>query len=196
MWSIRHLNNLFRICIISSHTFLAASSAAGCLHKLPGAGTIQPMTFLAPYSAILPRNEQGLALSFVLQDEPGIPDDTYQVVEWYCPNPECDCQEAILEVRAVQQKIIAAGVKLRLGYLFSPVLEPTDLSTPYAGLLVKILEDYLTEKPSYPLTLRDHYRLIKSVAADPSRPAYSVLNHWAQTGTPPESSRKHHRKQP
>jgi hypothetical protein len=58
------------------------------------------MAYLAPYELALNPGEEARFRAFILQAVPQIPDDTYQLQEWYCPNPHCPCQEAILQVLA------------------------------------------------------------------------------------------------
>jgi len=142
------------------------------------------MAYLVPFHLALPPGEQVTYRAFILPDEPDIPNDTYQFHEWYCPNPDCSCFEALLYVSASQQKDWVAQIRVPLqphGPI-PPFLEPKVTHAPYAQALLKLLADNLRDDPAYLQRLRNHYHLVKTVAANPAHPAHPALIEWANTG--------------
>ena len=76
----------------------------------------------------------------------------------------------------------------------TPKLDPFKDTVPYAQALLKEVADNLKSDPSYVFRLRSHYYQVKTVAADPSHPAYATLIRWANTGRPQPSPAKRKRK--
>jgi hypothetical protein len=157
------------------------------------------MSFLVPYSLALKSGEEAVYRAFILTDEPDIPHDTYQLQEWYCPNPDCHCQEASLEVVSVTSKCEIAYIRVNL----DPTKKPhprLDLSgdpdpLPYAQALFKKIAQNLNSDLAYLYRLRAHYNQVKAVAADPSHPSHSTVTQWGETGgrQPPAIKRKRRR---
>jgi len=156
------------------------------------------MSFMLPFYLALRPDDKILYRAFILTDEPGIPDDTYQLQEWYCPNPGCHCNEVYLHVLANQQSIQALRIHLPLEPQQPTNLtwEPDEEDPVYAGKLFKLIANNITSDPDFVQRLRDHYHIVKSVAADPSHPCHTVVTEWAKTGRrPPEpGSQKRKRK--
>jgi hypothetical protein len=157
------------------------------------------MSYLTPFSLSLKPGEKNLYHTFVLNDEPGIPDDTYQLQEWYCPNPTCPCYEVSLKVYAVQQKVIATDLRLSLDpqQPIAPTLDIDDSCPIYAKKLFKLIEQELKSDPDYVQRLRDHYQHLKAVAADPAHPCQKALIEWGKTGRqnkPAPQKRKRNRR--
>jgi hypothetical protein len=141
------------------------------------------MAYLVPFSLALPADEKATSLGFMLQDELDIPDDTYQFQEWYCPNPYCDCYKGLLKVIAHQQRAIAAHVFVPLDPAHSPYLDPENPLTPTALAFLNLIAQYVKKDTAYLNRLRDHYRLVRTVAMNPKHPAHPALIEWAANGT-------------
>ena len=157
------------------------------------------MSYLTPFYLSLEPGETNLYNTYVLNDEPGIPDDTYQLQEWYCPNPTCHCYEVSLKVYAIQQKVIATDLRLSLDPQkpIAPILDIDDSFPIYAKKLFKFIEQELMSNPEYVQCLREHYQHIKDVAADPAHPCQKALLEWGNTGRPNKPApkkRKRHRR--
>lgn len=157
------------------------------------------MSYLVPYDLALKPGEDVHYRAFILKEVPDIPDDTYQLQEWYCPNPDCACQEVLLQVLAFASKRFVASFRVSLNpaLLPTPQLDPSEDTVPFAQALgLQIAEDLQTD-PAYVFRLRSHYNLVKAVAADPHHPAYPELFRWANTGIPKPSvaqgKRKRHK---
>lgn len=150
------------------------------------------MSYLVPFSTALLPDQPAQLRAILLLDEPGIPDDTYQLLEFYCPNPTCDCREVLLKVFAVQQKAVVANIRVPLPLFRPPSLDPTDLPDPLTQAVFRLVSQNLKNDPTYLQLLQEHYHLVKAVAANPAHPAHAALRRWAQTGSPKPPRRKKH----
>ncbi len=151
------------------------------------------MSYLVPFSLALPPHQEARLRGILVLDEPGIPNDTYKLFEFYCPNPECDCREALLKIFAVQENDTVANIRVFFPTpLFTPpILDPTSPNAPFAKALLRLISENIKNDPVYFQQLQDHYHLVKTVAATPSHPAYSALTHWGQTGGPKQPPHRH-----
>jgi hypothetical protein len=156
------------------------------------------MAYLVPYSLALKPDEEDLYRAYLLQAEADIPDDTYQLQEWYCPNPDCACQEVRLQVLAFSSKRFVASfwISLDPAQLPDPKVDPSEDPVFYAQALRQQIAEDLKSDPAYVFSLRSHYNQVKAVAADPHHPAYPELTRWANEGFPKPSSSKRKRKRP
>jgi len=154
------------------------------------------MAYLVPYSLALKPDEEALYRSYLLQDIASVPDDTYQLQEWYCPTPGCPCQEVLLQVLSLTSRRFVASFWVNLDPTESPIpkLNPSEDTVPYAWALQQQIEEDLKSDPAYVFRLRSHYYLVKAVAADPNHPAYAELTRLARTGDPKPSPKKYKRK--
>jgi len=149
-----------------------------------------------PFYLSLPPGEQVTSRGFVLNDEPNIPVGSYSFEEWYCPNPACDCRSVLLYVFARDQHDYIAQIRVPLGAdRLPPFLEPNISQVPYAQAVLKLLTENINTDPEYLQRLCDHYKHVKTVAADPTHPAFPTITHWAKTGKSlPKTVPKHRRK--
>jgi hypothetical protein len=156
------------------------------------------MSYLVPYHLALKPDEEVIYRTFILLGEADIPDDTYHLQEWYCPNPACHCQEVYLQVLAGASHRFIASIHMDLdpAHAPNPKLDPSEKPLPYAEALLKRLAQNLRDDPAYLYRLRSHYHQVKAVAANPSHPAHTALNQWAKTGDdrpPTKKSRRRRR---
>jgi hypothetical protein len=153
------------------------------------------MAYLVPFPLAFPPAQQSLAhlRGILLQDEPGIPNDTYQLLEFYCPNPDCDCREAFLHILAVHQNDTVAKIRVFFPSLLriAPALDPTFPNATFAPALLRLVSDTIQNDPFYFQQLQDHYQLVKTVAANPLHPAHSALVHWGKTGGQKQPPHRH-----
>ncbi len=154
------------------------------------------MSYLVPYDLALKPGEEVRYRAYVLQAEADIPDDTYQLQEWFCPNPQCACQEVLLQVLAFSSRRFVASFRVSLdpAQQPNPKLDPSEDTVPYAQALSQQIAEDLKGDPAYVFRLRSHYNQVKAVAADPDHPAYAELIRWANTGGPQPSPVKLKRK--
>ncbi len=139
-----------------------------------------------PYSLTLSATARVSLVAIVMQGEAGIPDDTYILDDWYCPNPHCDCQDVLFCV-FTQLHGWVAWVRMNLKPLVPgvPVLDQPELARPYAAALLSHLVPHLADNPDLLMRLRDHYHQVKAVDTNPSHPTYHTMMEWGRTGGPP-----------
>lgn len=153
------------------------------------------MAYMIPFALALPQNEKTVnARGLILNDEQDVPNDSYQFLEWYCPNPSCDCFQVLLKVFAIQQDTIAAYIYVPFLPTASPFLDPVEPVTPTALALLKIVTEHLQEDPIYIKRLQNHYWQVRSVASNPKHPAYSAVTHWAANGAATPTSKPRRKK--
>jgi hypothetical protein len=149
-----------------------------------------------PFHLSLAPGEQVTYRGFILNDEPDIPVGSYSFEEWYCPNPACDCQSVLLYVLARNQHDYIAQIRVPLDDdHVHPFLEPNIPHISYAQALLKLLTENINADPAYLQRLRDHYKYVKTAAADPTHPAFPTITLWAKTGKlRPKTGQKHGRR--
>jgi hypothetical protein len=120
------------------------------------------------------------------QPERGIPPGAYGLIEFYCPDPACDCRRVILNVAEEQhpERFLAA-----ISYGFDrgdpeagPFLDPLNEQSPYAFALFGLVCELVLSDRAYLARLERHYRLMKQAAADPTHPAYQTLQESIASG--------------
>jgi hypothetical protein len=155
------------------------------------------MSYLVPYDLTIKSGEEVLFRALFFPDEPDIPNDTYQLQEKYCANPDCHCQEALLEVVSVASRKWVADIRVSLDpdEKPNPRLDLSEDTAPFAQALFKQIAKNLNSDPAYLYRLRAHYNQVKAVAADPSHPAHARVIKWGETGGqhPPAATRKRKR---
>ena len=120
------------------------------------------------------------------QPERGIPPGEYGLIEFYCPDPACDCRRVILNVAEERhpERFLAS-----ISYGFDrddpeagPYLDPLNEQSPYAFALFDLVCELVLSDPAYLARLERHYRLMKQAAADPTHPAYHTLQASITSG--------------
>ena len=115
----------------------------------------------------------------VLQPGQGLPPGDYVFREMYCPDPDCDCRNVILQVALIRKdhgRMVATinhalepgGVHEELGS-DPTVLEPFGQQSELAGEILRVAKTTLLADEMYTERLRRHYRIIKG-RESPSRP--------------------------
>jgi len=111
------------------------------------------------------------------QDE--IPPGHYGMIEFYCPDPACECRRVMLNVveEAHPTRFLAS-----ISYGFDrdnedagPFLDPFNSQCSYAEQLLQLVEEVILSDSRYVARLERHYALVKQAASDPSHPAYHEL---------------------
>ncbi len=110
----------------------------------------------------------------------GLPADDYALVEYYCPDPECDCRRVMLNVfgrRQTANHFLAA-----ISYGFDrddedagPFLDPLNPQSEHAEALLDLVEEVVLSDQNYVARLESHYRQVKEATADPSHPVHERL---------------------
>jgi len=125
---------------------------------------------------LAPDETRGMHL-FRPQDE--IPPGHYGMIEFYCPDPACECRRVMLNVveEAHPTRFLAS-----ISYGFDrddedagPFLDPFNSQCSYAEQLLQLAEEVILSDSRYVARLERHYTLVKQAASDPSHPAYHEL---------------------
>lgn len=122
----------------------------------------------------------------LLQPQRGIPKGVYGLVEFYCPDPACDCRRVMLNVSEKRQPepflaTISYGFD-RNGPDAGPYLDPLNEQSPYAFALLEMVSELVLSDSEYLARLERHYNLVKQAAADPHHPAYQKLQASIEDG--------------
>lgn len=136
--------------------------------------------YLIPFYAVEPNIavKETRVLTF-FQSQRGIPPGSYGLLEFYCPDPACDCRRVMLNVAEEQhqERFLAS-----ISYGFErnvpeagPFLDPLNEQSPHAVALLEMVSDLVLSDARYLARLERHYRLVKRAAADPRHPAYRKL---------------------
>jgi hypothetical protein len=111
--------------------------------------------------------------------EDGLPLGSYGLLEFYCPDPTCDCRRVMLNV--VEEKrpdhflaCISFGFD-RDGESAGPFLDPLNPQSQYAAQLLRLVGDVILSDAAYVARLERHYASVKRAASDPQHPAYHHL---------------------
>ena len=115
----------------------------------------------------------------------GVPPGVYDLVEYFCPDPACDCRRGMLNVieDSNPDHFLAS-----ISYAFDrdepdadPFLDPLNPQSRYAPALLAVVEDVVFSDASYLERLERHYNIMKAAAANPAHPAYQRLQHAIAT---------------
>ncbi len=167
--------------------------------------------YLIPFYVVDPElaaRETRVMHTLVPQD--GLPMGAYGLLEFYCPDPDCDCRRVMLNVAEEKDpdRFLAS-----ISYGFdpdsemeqlvdrpNPFLDPMNPQSKYAGALLELVKGTVLNDPRYVARLERHYALVKRAASDPKHPAYhrmqKILSGEANTTLVPRPGRKSRKKPP
>ncbi len=129
--------------------------------------------YMTPYLSLF--REQAAHETRVLTtiSHPLLPDDEYGLLEYYCTDPECDCQMVMLQVHPASDpnRNLAS-----ICYVFDPtedmitepILDLTTPASPYAHVLLELVKPILAD-PDYAARIQAHYRQVKNATSRPRR---------------------------
>jgi hypothetical protein len=142
------------------------------------------MPGLIPFHHLAEEQASREVRDVTFKGHPIIPDDSYALLEYYCVDPECDCQLVVLEVFS---KRLSKPVG-RLIFKFAPVSVDADSpnpcidrmvpQAPYIDALRVWLAAHLRKDTGYTERLRRHYQQVKEAVADPTNPACATARAW------------------
>lgn len=141
---------------------------------------------------------------YTLVPQDGLPVGSYGLLEFYCPDPDCDCRRVMLNI--VEEKdpdrflaSISYGFD-RGEEMAGPFLDPMNPQSKYAEPLLELVERTVLSDPRYVARLERHYALVKRAAADPKHPAYrrlkKILSGEANVTLVPRPARRSRKKPP
>lgn len=136
---------------------------------------------LIPFYVVEPDlafQEMRVMQALVVQD--GLPVGTYGLLEFYCPDPECDCRRVMLNVAEQENpKDLLASISYafdRDDEMAGPFLDPMNPQSEYAEELLQLVERVVLSDPGYVARLERHYELVKQAANDPNHPSYCKIH--------------------
>jgi hypothetical protein len=108
-----------------------------------------------------------------------LPVGSYGLLEFYCPDPACECRRVMLNIAEEN----GPGRCLAfISYGFDrdeedagPFLDPLNPQRRYAEDLLQLVEKTVLSDPRYVARLERHYYLVKEAASNPTHPAYDKL---------------------
>jgi len=131
---------------------------------------------LIPFYELFPQVAEKETRVLTTYGRSKLPADTYGLLEFYCPDPDCDCRRVMLNV--VSEKHLERGFLACVSYGFDPddemagpFLDPLNPQSYYAETLLEYVEFILSDA-DYVARLETHYAMVKEAAADPTHPAY------------------------
>jgi hypothetical protein len=136
--------------------------------------------YLIPFYVVDPElaaRETRVINTLVWQDD--LPVGSYGLLEFYCPDPACDCRRVMLNVAEEKQPnhFLAS-----ISYGFDrdapeagPYLDPLNPQSKHAQTLLRLVETTVLNDPRYTARLARHYALVKKAASDPRHPAHRQL---------------------
>lgn len=123
-----------------------------------------------------------------------IPPGEYAFLELYCPKPDCDCRRVSLMVVNDNSEGSCATVSHAfVGGDLGPndevtFLDPSHPAAPFAGELLEIAREMLSEGTAYEQRLQQHYAMVKRAVADPKHPCHARLAESESQPRPPKGS--------
>lgn len=135
---------------------------------------------LIPFYAVEPKltaDETRVMHLFAPHDE--VPPGHYGMIEFYCPDPACECRRVMLNVvEEAHPKHFLASISCgfdREEKDAGPFLDPLNPQCSCAEQLLQMVDSLILSDSSYVARLERHYALVKQAASDPSHPAYHEL---------------------
>ena len=135
---------------------------------------------LIPFYAVdLELAEQETRVINLFEPYQGIPPGRYSLIEYYCPDPACDCRRVMLNV-AKGEELRQFEASISYGFdrdqeMAGPFLDPMNPQGKYAVQLLDAVRSLVLSDPRYVDRLERHYAAVKQAAADPEHPAYPRL---------------------
>jgi len=135
---------------------------------------------LIPFYVVEPELAfQEMRVLHVLAATDELPKGNYGLLEYYCPDPDCDCRRVMLNVVEERQpgSFLAS---ISYGFdaddeLSGPFLDYLNPQSPYAEALLYDVERFVLGDPDYVARLERHYHMVKRAASDPRHPAHAKL---------------------
>lgn len=126
---------------------------------------------LVPFVRFFPQQAMNETRVLMVQGYPGLPDDEYGLLEFYCPDPGCNCRRVMINVAGRAQEAFLASISYsfdRNQQWAGPFLDPLNPQSQYADTLLRMVVQVLDD-PAYVTRLEAHYYQVKGAVADPAR---------------------------
>jgi hypothetical protein len=150
---------------------------------------------LIPFVTLFPKKGVDETRTITTRGHPLLPDDEYALVEFYCPDPTCDCRRAMLNVvprRGVKRSFLAS---ISFGFdrddeMAGLFLDPLNPQSEYAEVFLDIVLRDILSDPDYVARLEAHYDQVKQAVANPTPPIRRVLRRLRAEEAMPASPKK------
>jgi hypothetical protein len=121
----------------------------------------------------------------LFKPEESIPAGKYDFLEYFCPDPDCDCRRVMLNVVDERNpKVFLASVSYGFDRDLEdagPFLDPLNKQSRHARTFLGLMQEVIFTDQAYLARLERHYHMMKAAAADPAHPAYERLRHAIAT---------------
>lgn len=116
-----------------------------------------------------------------------LPDEYYAFLETYCTNPECDCNDVMIQIEpqrhgdqlhAELSAMPTAVIRYALDKPRSknnPCLYPDAPVSPMAHVALKVFRNYAEQHPGYQKKLRGHYAMMKEIGLQHTKSLPALL---------------------
>lgn len=143
--------------------------------------------YLIPFYIVEPElGAEETRVMHLFAEQDGLPAGTFDLLEHYCPDPDCDCRRVMLTV--VREDDPTRSL-VSINYAFDrddpppgPSIDRMNPQSKHAETLLKLVKDAVLTNSGYLARLERHYALVKRAAADPDHPAYEELQELIQKG--------------
>ncbi len=123
---------------------------------------------LVPFMSLFRELGQRETRAIVLMDGPGdesdIPADRYELIEFYCTDPKCDCRRVLLRViaRSTEKPVCT----ISFGFdaddpTRGPFIDPLNPRDKFADEMLQLVDHMVLSDPKYVERLERHYRMVK-----------------------------------
>ena len=143
---------------------------------------------MMPYFNLFEKQARKETREVTFKGDPLIPDDDYGLLEYYCGDPECDCQMVMIGVVSRRQKKQIATIV----YTFDPAHEIPGMSNPdldlapqaeFAKAFLQWFADLLRDDHAYEDRLKRHYTQVKNAETNPAHPMHAKFLAWQDEDT-------------
>ncbi len=144
---------------------------------------------LVPFVTLFPEQAIAETRSVTARRHPRLPDDSYAMVESYCPDPKCDCRRVMIGVLPQSNPRSGFLASISFGFdrdaeMAGPFLDPLNPQSRYAEALLALFQQLIAD-PAYVARLESHYRQVKQATHSDSVPS-----SFLSLGRPRAAARK------
>ena len=105
---------------------------------------------LIPFVALFPVQAIAETRSVTVRGHAQLPDDSYAMVESYCPDPKCDCRRVMIGVLPQSNPRCGFLASISFGFdrnaeMAGPFLDPLNPQSRYAEALLALFQELITD---------------------------------------------------
>jgi len=139
--------------------------------------------YLCPFHELFPEQAMDECRVLHTSSHPGLPADSYALIESYCIDPDCDCRRVMLNVLSRSGSGFLAAISFgfdRDDEWAGPFLDPLNPRSEYADALLEVVTEVALSDPDYVTRLESHYRQVKEAVANPTSVVRRVMQRHAE----------------